>query len=203
MRGLKILNYFLALIKGWKSQNVTNNVPFVTHFWPPGKSNHNQNWQTDTTPYYLFKNIGQILLFFISLFRGLDILRTAKINFWNLSLRGSGLTHFQITMAKSNRYLNTGINFGSPMRLSPMRLFSRKNFIFKGQIGFEKYSLFLHNPFLGQFIRFCRYLKFCIKFHLAVVTDATGGHSATVTEGKPVVVVLVQSYKSKPGGSGT
>ena len=84
-----------------------------------------------------------------------------------------------------------------------MRLFSRKNLIFKGQIGFEKYSLFLHNPFLGQFIRFCRYLKFCIKFHLAVVTDATGGHSATVTEGKPVVVVLVQSYKSKPGGSGT
>ena len=80
------------------------------------------------------------------------------------------------------------------MRLSPMRLFSRKNFIFKGQIGFEKYSLFLHNPFLGQFIT---------KFHSAVVTDATGGHSAAVTEGKPAVVVLVQSYKSKPGGSGT
>ena len=189
MRDLKILNYFLALIKGWKSQNVTNNVPFVTNIWSPGKSNHNQNWQTDTTPYYLFKNIGQILLFFISLFRGLDMLRTAKINFWNLSLRGSGLTHFQITMAKSNRYLNTGINLGSPMRL-----FSRKNLIFMGQIGFEKYSLFLHNPFLGQFIT---------KFHSAVVTDATGGHSAAVTEGKPVVVVLVQSYKSKPGGSGT
>ena len=190
MRGLKILNYFLALIKGSKSQNVTNNAPFVTNFWPPGKSNHNQNWQADTTPYYLFNNIGQILLlFFISLFRGLDMLRTAKINFWNLSLRGSGLTHFQITMAKSNRYLNTGINLGSPIRL-----FSRKNLIFMGQIGFEKYSLFLHNPFLGQFIT---------KFHSAVVTDATGGHSAAVTEGKPVVVVLVQSYKSKPGGSGT